>query len=71
MLTIWGSLGAPGNTHGSTCFQNKSLWDDITSGKILHGQVVEINGVETPPIIYSDGALPLQYWMMKPHGIPH
>ena len=65
---IWASLGAPGNTHDSTYFQSTSLWVDITSGKILPGQVVEINGLEIPPIILGDCAFPLQSWMMKPHG---
>ena len=64
---IWASLGAPRNTHDSTYSQSTSFWDDITSVKILPGQVVEINGVEIPPIILGDGAFPLQCWMMKPH----
>ena len=65
---IWASLRAPGNTHDSTCFQSTSLWGDITSRKTLPGQVVEVNGIEIPPIILGDGAFPWQSWMMKPHG---
>ena len=64
---IWASLRAPGNTHDSTYFQSTSLWDDITSWKTLPGQVVEVNGVEIPPIILGDGTFPLQSWMMKSH----
>ena len=64
---IWASLGAPGNTHDSAYFQSISLWDDITSRKTVPGQVVEVNGVEIPPIILGHGAFPLQSWMMKPH----
>ena len=67
-IFIWTSLRAPGNTHNSACFQSTSLWDDTTSGKTLPGQVVEVNGVEIPPIILGDSAFPLQSWMMKPHG---
>ena len=53
---IWANLGASGNTHDSTYFQNTSLWDGITSRKTWPGQVVKINGAENPPIILGDDA---------------
>ena len=48
---IWANLGALGNTHDSTYFQNTSLWDGITSRKTWPGQVVKINDAENPLII--------------------
>ena len=54
---IWASLGALGNTHDSAYFESTSLWDDITSGKTLPGQVVQVNGVETPPIILDSSSM--------------
>ena len=64
---LWASLGCPGNAHDSTYFQSTSLGDDITSRKTLPWQVVEINGVEIPPVFGNDD-FPLQSEMMKLPG---
>lgn len=65
---IWASLGAPGNTHNSTYFHNTSLWNGISTGKILLNKAVILNGVEIPPIILCDSAFLLRLWTMKLHG---
>ena len=54
---IWASLGALGDTHDSAYFGSTSLWDDITRGKTLLGQVVQVNGVEIPPFILDSSSM--------------
>ena len=65
---IWASLGAPGNTHDSTCFQSTSLWDEINADKVLPDKNCVIDGVETQPVIWDNGAFLLGSWIVKPHG---
>ena len=46
----------------------ETLWNYITNGKTLPGQVIKVNDVEIPPIILGEGAFLLHSWMMKPYG---
>ena len=65
---IWSSVGDPGNTHDSTLMQSTEPWDRIVAGNVIPNIVQQIENVDIPPLILGDGAFPLRFWIMKPHG---
>ena len=65
---IWAALGAPGNTHDSTCFQSTSLWENITNNRVLPQKFQVVDNVHVPPMILGHGAFPMKSWICKPYG---
>ena len=49
---VWGSLGAPGNTHDSTLFLSARLWSNVLSEDVLFEAAFKIHDdIIVPPLI--------------------
>ena len=61
-------VGWPGSVHDARVFANSSLYKKASTGNVLTGDSIIVNGIEVSPFLVADFAYSLLTWLMKPFG---
>ena len=59
-------IGWPGSVHDARVFANSSLFKKITSGELLKGESLQVQGQTLQTFLLGDSAYPLLPWLIKP-----